>query len=394
MSQKLFSLNPELQQLRNEGFFVQIVDEKFLVLRQVPYVNARREVAFGNLVTALELAGDRTRNPVSDHTILFDGDFPCDAQGTKLNIGPEAPNRCEIGPGVFVRHQFSQKPDGGYADYYQKMTTYHAILAAPARVVDPGIKARRFAAPVDDDPDSIFEYPDTASGRTGTAALLAGFKTEVVALIGLGGSGGYILDKVAKMPVKQIRLIDGDEFLNHNAFRAPGAAALEELRQAPRKVHHFQTMYSRMHRGISAHPENLGPANLHLLDGVTFAFISMDDGLNKLAIVDKLEAIGASFIDVGMGLAMDSDLSLGGILRTTLSTPERRDVLRNRVSFAPTENDGLYDTNIQLADLNSLNADYAVIKWKKVRGFYRDLEQELNSTYTIDGNLLLNTGQQ
>jgi tRNA A37 threonylcarbamoyladenosine dehydratase len=391
MSQKMFSRNAELQRLRDEGYFVLIVDEKFLVMRQVPYVNAKREVAFGTLVTPLELAGDITKKPVSNHVVFFDGDFPCDAQGTRMNIGSEGQRR-EIGPNLFVRHTFSQKPEGGYSDYHHKMTTYHAMLAAPARVVDPSIKSRQFTAPADDDPESIFEYPDTASGRSGTAALSALFAKEVVAFIGLGGTGGYILDKVAKTPVAEIRLFDADEFLNHNAFRAPGAASLDELREAPMKVDYFKRMYSRMHRRIVSHAVTLHRENLHLLDGVTFAFIAIDDGPDKLTVVEKLEAIGASFIDVGMGLSLEEEnLSLGGILRTTLSTPERREVLRKRVSFAPKEAGGIYETNIQVADLNSINADLAVIKWKKLRGYYRDLENELNSSYTTDGNLLLNS---
>ena len=388
MSRKLFSRNEDLQRLRENGYFVQIVDEKFLVVRQVPYVNERREVALGTLVTPLELAGDVTRKPVSNHQVFFDGDYPCDASGVKMNLGGEGARR-EIGPGLFVRHHFSRKPDGGYADYHHKMTPYHAMLAAPASVVDPSVKPRQFSAPQDDDPDSVFEYPDTASGRTGTAALAALFSKEIVALIGLGGTGAYTLDKVAKTPVSEIRLFDGDEFLNHNAFRAPGAPTLEELREAPKKVDYFKAIYSRMHRRITAYPVKIGPENVHLLDGVTFAFIAMDDGPEKLAVVEKLESIGASFIDVGMGLTLE-DLSLGGILRTTLSTPARRDVVRKRVSFAPKEAGGIYESNIQVADLNSLNADLAVIKWKKLRGYYRDLENELHSSYTTDGNLLLN----
>jgi hypothetical protein len=389
MSRKLFSRNEDLQHLRADGYFVQVVHEKFLVLRQVPYVNERREVVLGTLVTPLELAGDITCKPVGDHVIFFDGDFPCDAQGMKMKIGSEGQRR-EMGPGLFVRHSFSQKPDGGYADYHHKMSTYHAMLAAPAGVVDLGVRRRQFAAPADDNPESIFEYPDAASGRSGTAALASLLKKEVVALIGVGGTGAYVLDKVAKTPVSEIRLFDGDEFLNHNAFRGPGAPSIEELREAPKKVEYFKGVYSCMHRRIIAHPVRLGPENVHLLNGVTFAFIAIDDGPEKLAVIEKLEAIGTSFIDVGMGLTLEEDLSLGGILRTTLSTPARRDVVRKRVSFAPKEAGGIYESNIQVADLNSLNADFAVIKWKKFRGYYRDLENELHSSYTIDGNLLLN----
>jgi hypothetical protein len=389
MSARLFSRNADLQQLRADGYFVQVVDEKFLVIRQVPYVNDKRKVELGTLVTPLELAGDITRKPLQDHQVFFDGDFPCDVLGVKIQLGGEGQRR-EIGPGLFVRHQFSQKPDGGYVDYHHKMTTYHAMLAAPANVVDPSVKPRQFAAPADDDPDSIFEYPDTASGRNGTAALSTLFKNEVLSLIGLGGTGAYILDKIAKTPVPEIRLFDGDEFLNHNAYRAPGAASLEDLREAPLKVDYFKRMYARMHRGIVAHSVRLGPTNINILDGTTFAFIAMDDGPDKLVVIEKLEAIGSSFIDVGMGLNLEEELSLGGILRTTVSTPQRRDVVRKRVSFAPKEAGGIYETNIQVADLNSLNADLAVIKWKKLRGYYRDLENELHSSYTTDGNLLLN----
>ena len=39
---------------------------------------------------------------------------------------------------------------------------------------------------------------------------------------------------------------------------------------------------------------------------------------------------------------------------------------------------------------SALNAAIAVIKWKKLFGFYRDLDREHHSTYTIDGNMLLN----
>lgn len=49
-----------------------------------------------------------------------------------------------------------------------------------------------------------------------------------------------------------------------------------------------------------------------------------------------------------------------------------------------------YDVNIQIADLNALNAALAVIKWKKLMGFYQDLDLEHHCTYTIGGNLLHN----
>ena len=47
-------------------------------------------------------------------------------------------------------------------------------------------------------------------------------------------------------------MFDGDDFLNHNAFRCPGAAAIKELRAKPRKVHYLKAMYSKMRQRIFA----------------------------------------------------------------------------------------------------------------------------------------------
>lgn len=57
------------------------------------------------------------------------------------------------------------------------------------------------------------------------------------------------------------------------------------------------------------------------------------------------------------------------------------------------EDNNEYSRNIQIADLNALNAALAVIKWKKIFGFYGDLEHEHFSTYDIDGNHLNNEDQ-
>ena len=77
-------------------------------------------------------------------------------------------------------------------------------------------------------------------------------------------------------------------------------------------------------------------------------------------------------------------------MRVTASTPEKRDHIQNRISFAGDGEEDIYESNIQVADLNALNAVMAVIKWKKILNFYRDDEEEHHSTYTIDGNMLLN----
>jgi hypothetical protein len=41
-------------------------------------------------------------------------------------------------------------------------------------------------------------------------------------------------------------------------------------------------------------------------------------------------------------------------------------------------------------ELNALNAAMAVIKWKKLIGYYHDAEHEHHSMYTLESDHLLN----
>lgn len=386
MSQKPINLSPDLKRLRDEGYFVQIRNG-FLVMRDVPYVNAQRQVRLGSLISSLMLAGDVTREP-DTHVVNFDGEQPCGSDGTPLAKIIHQSGHVDLGGGLTAEFSFSSKPASGYPNYYEKMTTYANILAGPAAVLKPGVTPRVFRVPEEEE-ESVFCYTETASDRVGIGALTARLAKQKIAIIGLGGTGSYILDLVVKTPAREIRLFDADEFLQHNAFRAPGAPSLEELREAPKKVDYYQRIYSRMHRNIVAHAVAMNASNLHLLEGITFAFLSMDAGEPKRLVVEKLESLGVAFIDVGMGLEL-VDGSLGGILRVTTSTPAKRDCFRKHVSFEGNGEPNVYASNIQVADLNALNAVMAVIKWKKLCGFYRDLEREQHSSYTTDGNLLLN----
>ena len=81
-------------------------------------------------------------------------------------------------------------------------------------------------------------------------------------IVGVGGTGSYVLDLTAKTPVKEIHLFDGDRFLQHNAFRSPGAPSADELRALPYKVDYFEKIYSKMRRGIVPHAYHLDASNV------------------------------------------------------------------------------------------------------------------------------------
>ena len=392
MSSRPISRSPDLQNLRNEGYDIAVVSG-FLVVRDVPYVNSRREVARGILVCQLDLTDDRA-DPPRKHTAFFAGEQPCDKDGKLLPGLVNQSKEQKLADSLTVQHQFSSKRHVGgkpvnYVDFYEKVTTYVAILAGPAQAIDPKADPRTFPFIASDDDDSPFLYEDTASSRAQIVAVNDKLKLSKVAIVGLGGSGSYILDLVSKTPVKEIHLFDGDRYSQHNAFRSPGAPSGETLQTKPQKVQYFADLYAAMRKGILPHDCYLDASNAQLLEGMEFVFICMDQGSAKRAVVEKLVELGVPFIDVGMGLVLVDD-ALTGILRVTTCTKDKNNHIATRMPFGDPQPDDEYATNIQVADCNALNAALAVIRWKKLFGFYVDLEHEHFAAYTIDGNHMAN----
>jgi len=143
-----------------------------------------------------------------------------------------------------------------------------------------------------------------------------------------------------------------------------------------------------MRRGIIAHDCYLGEGNLGELDGMDFVFLALDESEPKRAIVAHLEVAGISFIDVGMGID-EVDGELRGMVQTTTSTPSAREHFTRRVSLEDPKLGNDYDQNIQIAELNALNAAIAVIRWKRLLGFYADDGGEHTSIFVIEANQLL-----
>ncbi|MFZ3208759.1 MAG: ThiF family adenylyltransferase [Geobacteraceae bacterium] len=391
MSHKPMSCSPDLKCLRDEGYDLEI-RSGYLLVKDVPYVNSSKEVKFGMLVSKLILAGDVTARP-DDHVAYFEGDYPCREDGKEIHQIKNQSSKRALADDVVIDHMFSAKPQptGYYEDYYAKVTTYAAILSGPAQVIDPKVTAKTFPViePGNEDEETVFNYIDTASSRAEINLVTEKLALGKIAIVGLGGTGSYVLDLVAKTPVKEIHLFDGDTFLQHNAFRSPGAPSIDELKAKPQKTDYFKNLYSKMHRGIVNHEAYVSQVNVEELKNMDFVFLCADRGTAKKLIVEKLEEFDLPFVDVGMGVTLTDD-ALGGILRVTTSTPKHRNHVRARVSFSDGDGHNEYENDIQIADLNALNAALAVITWKKLFGFYRDLECEHHSTYTIDGNVLTN----
>ena len=385
MPQQLIDRSPDLKRLQNEGYDIEIRGG-YLLLKHIPYVSESRTIKSGTLVSELTLSGDATTRP-STHVVMFTGEVPCDEKGHKLTQILHSSKQRDLGSGIIVNHRFSSKPAEGYPDYYEKMATYANIISGPANALDSSVNPRALAPSEDPDPDSVFCYTDTASSRAEIGVVSAMLKGGSVGIVGLGGTGSYILDLVAKTPVAEIHLFDGDKLLQHNAFRAPGAPSIETLKEAPLKTDYFRRIYSKMHRNIFAH-SYLDESNVDELLRLDFVFIAVDNGCARKLAAESLARAAIPFIDVGMGVE-EVDGSLTGQLRTTTGTAETGKAALSAIPLAD-DGDDLYSQNIQIADLNALNAVVAVVKWKKLKGFYLDLEGEHESIYQINGNKLIN----
>lgn len=392
MSQLLINHNDDLKRMRDAGYDISI-RSSHLLLSNVPYVNSNREIEYGVLVSTLDLAGDKTILP-STHVVSFAGSHPCNKDGSEIVKIKHQSEQKSIDGDLVVNHSFSSKPNGGYKDYYEKMTTYAAIISSPAQSIDPNVTAMTFPVIESKREESVFNYIDTASSRAEITAVTKKLELGKVAIVGMGGTGSYVLDLVSKTPVKEITIFDGDKFSQHNAFRSPGAPSVDDLKKESLKVVYFKELYSKMHRNIVANENYIDSSNVDQLQGMDFVFLCLDRGETKLLIVEKLEEMSIPFVDVGMGVQL-VDGALIGILRTTTSTDQKREHVRgkNRIPFSEGDGNNEYSRNIQIADLNALNAAFAVVKWKKLFSFYTDLENEHFSAYTIDGNALLNEDQ-
>ena len=385
MSSKPTGLNYGLQNLLDEGFEVEVRQQHMLV-HSVPYVASDKVIRRGTLVcTFIESAGSVL--PPDNHQVWWSGQYPCFADGTAIENIRNEDTRQELFSGCTIQHRFSNKPFGlsNFSDHYSKMVHYITILQNQAKFSDPTAEARTGKVVATEEGTSIFRYADTASARAEIVMTSSRLGLGRVGIIGLGGTGSYVLDQVAKTPVNEIHLFDGDEFLQHNAFRSPGAAKLDELALRMPKSDYFQRMYDAMHRGIVSHPHFITEANLAELAGFDFVFVCVDNGKARALLSRHLRSLGTPFVDVGMNIQLVQEtLKLIGTCRVTMSTRTQSDHLEQYVPMDEAEEDVLYRQNIQVADMNAMNAQLAVMKWKQHFGFYADDFFPHNMTFSVN----------
>jgi len=365
---ELANHNNDIGRLLDKGYALRI-DQGYLVVCDIPYLDDQRALQWGAIVAKLVFI-DKVCVKQHDHQVYFAGSAPYGLDGKPIpNLGGGPKSITLSKTDVVVQRSFSNKPKEGFADFFDKIEHYVRVISGPAIALH-GADPLTFGVDAEVAAGSVFKFHDTLTSRAEIGDLSALFEDEVIAIIGLGGTGSYLLDFLVKTPVKEIRAFDGDPYHVHNAFRSPGRLDEGELGRGKANV--FHQRYENFREGLVLRPKYVDRTADSDFEGVTFAFVCVDKGSARAEIFDLLISLRIPFIDVGIGLNREQG-HLSGALRATYYDPENATKVRDlQLAEAVDDPDDIYRVNVQIAELNALNACLAVIRYKQLRGFYTD----------------------
>ena len=388
MSNSPIDRSPDLTSLKVARYPLELRGA-YLIIKNVPYLeNAAGQLARADMVTSIEFA-DNTATAPSDHTVWWTGNPPFRADGSSMESYLSCRTWAEghdIGEGVTAYMQWSRKlvvngKKRAYVDYEEKVTTYIAEVAGQADIKHPGVLE---AAKTGEAPtialNSRFKYIDTNTYRYGLKGIEQRIENEIVAIVGVGGTGSYLMDILAKTNVKGLHLFDRDVLKQHNAFRMCGAARIEELGGSCSKVEWYRRTYSAIREeGIHVHTEELTGNCKDALAKFTTVFIAVDDLTVRRGLQAACNQLGIYHVSVGIGVEVEGETNdqLGGNVKVeTAFRPKHPRPIQVPPEERPDQAYGI----VQTAELNMLGAALAVVEWKAKAGIYRnDRPQEMDT---------------
>lgn len=384
MLNTLANHDPDIKKLIEKGYAVSI-DTNNLVIRDIPYLNSNKELETGAFISKLIFV-DEHRVIMDDHQMYFCGGHPCELDGASIkNLGGGPMTMPLASKDLIVQRSFSNKPSNGYADLCEKVETYVAIICGPAMALYQ-VSPLTFRV-VEENTDSVFKYRDTLTSRAEIEDLSVKFKDDLVAVIGLEGTGAYLLDFLVKTPVKGIRGFDLDPYHIHNAYRSPGVVDKDDFGKTKTDV--YQRRYEGFRHGLDLRQKFVDADSIEDFKDVTFVFVCVDKGESRKGIFELLLKLKIPFIDVGMGLQRDIG-SISGIARTTYFSGDLAETVISKNLVPMTDlPDDVYKNNIQISELNALNACLAIIKFKQLRAFYADDRNYYHMLYTMDNSTIV-----
>ena len=281
--------------------------------------------------------------------------------------------------------QWSRKPlEAGtmrpYTDYREKIQTYVDEVAAYADALHPGALE---AARAGEDPITIsstrFKYLNTSTYRYGLKGIELPIEDEVVAVIGVGGTGSYLVDILAKTNIKELHLFDDDILEQHTAFRLAGAAHIEEIGGTRTKVAWHKQRYSAVREeGVFSIETKVNGDAKDLLQKFTTVFVAVDDLACRREIQTQCNELGVFHVSVGLAVEVEGQHNnqLGGMVKVETSIiPLPRPTHDSQFDHAQPQAYG----NVQTAELNMLGAALAIVEWKAKAGIYRSERSQYDS---------------
>ena len=360
----LASHNPFVKELEDDGYDVDFVNG-YLVIYGLPYLDKDGALKHGDWISPVDLK-DWVIDTPSTHQAWFRGGRPHDRNGRQLGLGI-AENKVTVSGDFVAGYSFSFKLlESGQARQYlsfeEKVRTYLHAITAPAMAAYPEATPLRAIEKKAAAQGSPLRFPDTLSSRYNINDVSSILRGKKVGIVGLGGTGSYILDFLARTHLEQIALFDDDKVHVHTIFRMPGFI--------PRaiggnKVDALAQQYGNWHGGIVPVAERITSQNVERLRELDFVFVSVDDGPARRSIVDWLTSQAIPFVDCGMGLNR-SPVGLNGTVRIT-GTDRAAYERTVDTAYLPTSNakEDEYRRQAQIAELNALNAALAVIRFKQ-----------------------------
>lgn len=226
-----------------------------------------------------------------------------------------------------------------------------------------------------------FKIPNTFEARAAIGPVQDRIRNQRVAIIGLGGTGAYVLDLVAKTPVAEIHLVDSDDVDWHNLMRAPGAPTDDEIEELKTntlgKVAYLHAKYESLRHGIHAHSVRVDGstwfAEFLSEHPVDYAFVCIDqrtdcDSPRQDVVYAALTEAEVPFIDSGVSITLEDESVCGSVTTSAYAAGSLEWQLA--IPNARVEGNAPGYRNVQLPEVNALAAALAVMEWRRRTGQY------------------------
>ena len=343
-----------------------------LTVGPIPYRLKNGGVDHGELICHIEREGERLRAP-SDHTVGWVADEkPHTRSGVVLEKLIHQDSEQGWANGKTSICGMSRKAhDRGYRDYGEKMLAYARLIA---RETGRRWKRNSLGSGVVKDGNNMVDQ-ETGLTRSAIGDMDRLFTQEKLAVIGAGGTGGFIVDMIAKCNVASIDIYDDDVVSQHTQLRWPGVVNRSVVEEHKNKAEYLAQIYaSRTNRNIRGYAWRIDSSKLTYLKDKTMVFVAIDRGSARREILTGLTEWGVNFIDCGIDLQRASDGLTASARVVRTARDDGREKRIDLVEKTPNKDfgEGMYEAAVQTAEINALNATMAVIAWKQGIGFYKD----------------------